>query len=151
MTPPPPHHHHHFEKCTYQKYCLIIGPVLWWYSAVYFFLLMRLCCQRFIVRSQCVNKQCVVDQQGLLKLIVKHLDLGRRNPYKTVCPILQTNVHTQSVRITLYLCSRSNMNYSSRLFEHKSFLSKGMRNTKGHEVRKMKHELLALAFIYQPL
>lgn len=57
----PPHHHHHFEKCTYQKYCLIIGPVLWWYSAVYFFLLMRLCCQRFIVRSQCVNRQCVVD------------------------------------------------------------------------------------------
>lgn len=51
----------HFEKCTYQKYCLIIGPVLWWYSAVYFFLLMRLCCQRFDVRSQCVNKQCVVD------------------------------------------------------------------------------------------
>lgn len=59
--PPHHHHHHHFEKCTYQKYCLIIGPVLWWYSAVYFFLLMRLCCQRFIVRSQCVNKQCVVD------------------------------------------------------------------------------------------
>lgn len=56
-----PPHHHHFEKCTYQKYCLIIGPVLWWYSAVYFFPLMRLCCQRFIVRSQCVNKQCVVD------------------------------------------------------------------------------------------